>query len=86
MKKYKEIKNLNFHQQINGEKIQEVAIILLLSFDNKVIYDIVANKTNEQLNDRMQEIDNCNIVGIAYIAVTNKMSFIEYKRQIINNK
>ena len=80
----KEIKNTKFHQQLKGEKVQEMTMILLLSFNNKVIYDIVANKTNEQLQKRIGELDNNNIRGFSYIAVTGNKKFIEYKRKLIS--
>ena len=76
-----EIKNENFHQQVNGEKIKEVAMVLLLSFNNNIIYDIVCNKNCKQLEQRIKELDN-KIKGLSYVAVTEKMSFIEYKRII----
>ena len=83
-----EIKNTKFHQQMKGEKIKEMTIVLLLSFNDKVIYDIVANKTNEQLEKRIKEIDTNKIMGWSYVTVTNNYSFVEYKRVIIkeNNK
>ena len=84
MKKTETIKNLNFHQQIKGEKIKEMTMILLLSFNDKVIYDIVCNKNCEELQQRMEEIDNNKIIGLSYIAVTEKINFIEYKREIIS--
>ena len=84
MKKTETIKNLNFHKQVKGEKIKEMTIVLLLSFNDKIIYDITCNKNSEQLNDRIKEIDNNNIIGWSYIAVTEKYNFIEYKREIIS--
>lgn len=88
MKNTKEIKNANFHKQINGEKIREAATVLLLLNDsnNTIIYDIIANKTNEQLQKRITEIKTNNILGVSYIAVTEKNSFVEYKRLIMTSK
>ena len=72
-------KNENFHRQLKSEKIQEMTIILLLSFNNKTVYDIVCCNNYKQLEKRIKEVRN-NIIGIAYIAVTDSMKFIEYKR------
>ena len=80
------IKNKNFHLQMKGEKIQEVAIILLLSFNNKIIYDILCCKNKTQLQKRMEEIDNNKIEGLSYVIVTDSIKFIEYKRIILSNK
>ena len=84
MKNIKEIKNLKFHQQMKGEKLREVTIILLLSFNNKTVYDIVCNKNNNELQQRIKELDNNNIRGLSYVAVTEKNKFIEYKRKLIS--
>ena len=81
-----EIKNENFHKQLGGEKIKEAAIILLLNYSNTIIYDIVCSKNSEQLKQRIGEIDNNKIIGFSYIAVTEKNSFVEYKREIITSK
>ena len=78
-----EIKNTKFHQQMKGEKIKEMTIVLLLSFNDKVIYDIVCCKNKKQLQQRMEEIDNNKIMGLSYVTVTNNYSFVEYKREII---
>ena len=78
-----EIKNTKFHNQLKGEKIKEAAIVLLLNdSNNKIIYDITCNKTNEQLQQRIKEININNVIGWSYIAVTEKYNFVEYKRQI----
>ena len=37
MKKTETIKNLNFHKQLKGEKVQEMTIILLLNDSNNTI-------------------------------------------------
>ena len=78
-----EIKNTKFHQQLKGEKIKEMTMILLLSFNDKVIYDITCCKNKKQLQERMKEIDNNKIMGLSYVTVTNNYSFVEYKREII---
>ena len=84
MKKTETIKNLKFHQQLKGEKVQEMTIMLLLNdSNNKIIYDIACCNNKKQLNDRIKEIDINKIKGLCYIAVTNNYSFIEYKRVII---
>ena len=74
-----EIKNTKFHNQMKSEKIKEVVMVLLLSFNNKTVYDIVCCNNYKQLEKRIKEVPN-NIIGIAYIAVTDSMKFIEYKR------
>ena len=84
MKKTETIKNLNFHQQLNGEKIQEMTMILLLSFNNKTIYDIMCCENGEQLQQRIKEIDTNKIMGWSYVTVTNNYSFVEYKRTMIS--
>ena len=82
-----EIKNEKFHQQMKGEKIKEITMILLLNdSNNKIIYDIACNKNYEQLQKRIGELDNNNIRGFSYIAVTGNKKFIEYKREIITSK
>ena len=78
-----EIKNKKFHQQLGGEKIKAMTVILLLSFNDTIVYDIVCNFNCEQLKARIAEIDNNNIRGVSYIAITNSNSFIEYKRVIM---
>ena len=81
----KEIKNTKFHQQLKGEKVQEMTIILLLNYSNTIIYDIVCNFNFKQLQKRIKEINNNNIIkGFSYIAVTTNYSFVEYKRLIIS--
>ena len=80
----KEIKNTNFHQQLGGEKIREAAIILLLNYSNTIIYDIICNKNCKELQKRIKELDNNNIIGFCYIAVTENSKFIEYKRKLIS--
>lgn len=77
-----EIKNTKFHRQLKGEKLTRRRIVLLLQLNDKIVYDIVCCETNKQLNDRIKEIDNNNIRGIVYIAVTTNYSFVEYKRVI----
>ena len=79
-----EIKNENFHKQLKGEKVQEMTMILLLSFNNKVIYDNVCCKNCEQLQQRILEIGNNKIIGLSYVTVTEKNKFIEYKRKLIS--
>ena len=75
----KEIKNKKFHQQLGGEKIKEMTVILLLSFNNTIIYDIATIKNNEQLTNRIAALEN-NVRGFSYVAVTENFNFIEYKR------
>ena len=83
--KLTEIKNENFHRQLKSEKIKEMAMILLLQLNDKIVYDIVCCETNEQLQARIKELDS-NVRGFSYIAVTDKFSFVEYKRKMILNK
>ena len=84
MKKTETIKNLNFHRQLKSEKIQEVAIILLLSFNNKTVYDIICCKNGEQLQQRIKEININNVIGWSYVAVTDSTNFVEYKKIMIS--
>ena len=81
-----EIKNEKFHKQLGGEKIKEAAIILLLNYSNTIIYDIVCSKNYEQLQKRIKELDNNNIIGLSYVAVTENYSFVEYERKIVTSK
>ena len=82
-----EIKNENFHQQLGSEKIKEMTIILLLNdSNNKIIYDIACSKNSNELQQRIGELDNNKIIGLSYVAVTEKNSFVEYKREIITSK
>ena len=82
MKNTKEIKNVNFHQQLGGEKIREVAAILLLQFNDNIIYDIACCFDNEQIKKRIKEINN--VTGLSYVAVTTNFKFVEYKKIILN--
>ena len=82
-----EIKNINFHNQMKGEKIKEVVMVLLLNdSNNKIIYDIICINNKKQLQGRMEEIDNNKIEGLSYVIVTDSIKFIEYKRIILSNK
>ena len=83
MKNTKEIKNVNFHQQLGGEKIREAVAILLLQFNDNIIYDIACCFDNKQIKERIKEININNVTGLSYVAVTTNFKFVEYKKIIL---